>query len=143
MFIAQYSATLYLSTIGGIAPIGGASDVAPGTAGLLTFALLNVTAPTNPGTGFSITFKNANGEDVYAYAVRSLKQSNARNFYKGPWNPGTFLNDSVPDGGDGDLEFTGLDEGGVYFARIRLLSQSAGRRVSNEFTVRAKAATTT
>lgn len=140
--IGQWAATQYIIDIGGVTPLSGQSMEPPTSAGLMSMDALQVQPLAAAGTGFAVQIKNSNGEDVYLYGARSLKQSNARNFYKGPWDPSSVLVTGITDGSTDTLEFDGLEEDGVYFARIRIISQEPPRRMATELIVRAVASET-
>ena len=140
--IGQYAATQYITDIGGETPTGGLSMQAPTVAGVLALETVKIQPLTAAGTGFEIAVGQANGEDVIAYAVRSLKQADARYFYKGPWSPATFQAAEIADQTSVIIPFTGLIDGGVYFVRLRGISETAPRRMSPEYLLRAVASVT-
>ena len=127
-FMGTISLAWYLRSIG----ILGANPTyaAPTTAGFLTITNLQTAAPSTPGTGFSMNFYNGNGESVLGISARSFKQSPGRNFYRGPWLTNTLQDVEVADTSSGVLDFLTLDDAGVYFANLRLISLTAPFRIS-------------
>lgn len=120
--------------------------------GLLVLAPPSLDAPTNPGAmalmdpvisdpsapavGIKIGITNLNGEEILYSAQLSFKQSAARNFYKGPWDPSSFQSSSVQDTQSGIIEFEGLDEDGVYFARLKAISAEGPFRIARTQIIR-------
>lgn len=141
--IAQYQVTGYLNSQISKVLTGGLSMAAPVKPGLLVFDLPVILDLAAPGTGFGIGITNENGEDVVAYAARSFQQSQARTFFKGPFDTSTLDSADIADSTGGVIEFTDLEDGGVYFARLRIISDDAPRRYSQEIILRAKARVTT
>jgi len=140
--IAQYAYTQWMQNIAGISPLGGASMLAPSSAGQLAMTFLAVQPLTSPGTGFEVVAYNMNGEDVYFGGSRSLKCASSRNYWSGPFDPSTADVQTVADAAQGTIAFDSLEDEGVYFVRVRMISQSAGRRLSGNFIVRAIASVT-
>lgn len=140
--IGQYAATQYITDVGGEAPTGGLSMEPPEVAGVLALEGVKSVPLVAAGTGFEINVGQANGETVIAYGVRSLKQSAARYFYKGPWSPATFQAEELDDQTSSSLKFTGLVDGGIYFVRVRAISEEAPRRMSPEYILRCVASET-
>jgi hypothetical protein len=120
----------------GIATIPAASMTAPTTAGFLSIGGFLTDAPSATGTGVNLTITNDNDEDVTVLVELSLKQSDARMRYKGPWVPSTFMGFEVPASTSADEDITGLVDGGVYFMRVRLISSDAPRRLSAPLIIR-------
>lgn len=137
--IAQFQITGYLLNRGVAGFIGDNGMIAPVEPGMLVVTNPTILAPDPVATGFQIRANNDTGESVNMYAVRSFKQSTARNFYKGPWVSSTLDASSIVDDANGNVEFTGLEEDGVYFVKFRFVSLSAGRRYSQEGILRAVA----
>ncbi len=137
--VAQFQVTGYLLNRGVAGFIGGNGMIAPINPGMLVVTNPTILPPDGAATGFKIRANNDTGESVNLYAVRSFKQSTARNFYKGPWISSTLDATVIATGENGFVEFTGLDEDGVYFVKFRFISLSAGRRYSQEGILRAVA----
>lgn len=140
--VAQFQITGYLLNRGVAGFIGGNDMQAPVDPGMLIITAPVVAAPTVPGTGFSIRATNNNGESVQAYAERAFRQSDARNFYKGPWVSATLDAEVIADTDNGSIDFLNLIEDGVYFVRLRFISVGLGRRYSQEIILRAVAQVT-
>lgn len=140
--IAQFQVVGYLLGRGIIGFIGDNGMVAPIEPGLLIMTNPRTGPPSVAGTGFTIEANNDNGESVNLYTERSFKQSDARNFYKGPWVSSTLTSATAADAAIAAIDYTGLEEGGVYFVRFRFISLSAGRRYSQEGILRVIAETT-
>lgn len=102
----------------------------PTTAGFLAISNLQSGAPSSTGTGISMNFLNDNGETVLGVSARSFKQSPGRHYFKGPWITGTLQGAEVADSAVGAIDFLTLDEDGVYFANLRLISLAAPFRIS-------------
>ena len=140
--VAQYQITGYLLNRSIAGFIGGNSMQAPVDPGMLIVTNPNLIAPPAGLTGFVINTTNNNGEAVVAYAERSFKQSDARNFYKGPWVSSTLTGATIPDTDTDGIFFGGLEENGIYFVRLRFISVALGRRYSQEIILRAIAVAT-
>lgn len=140
--VGQYAATQYIIDVGGITPLSGVSMSPPVKAGLLSIEGLQVVPLAAAGTGFGVQITNNNGEAVYLYGTRSLKQADARQFYKGPWDSASIQVSGIADSSTGVIEFDNLIEDGVYFARVRIISQEPPRRMATELIVRAVATET-
>lgn len=135
--VAQYQITSYLQNAGVVGFLGGSVMDAPVLPGLLVVTNPTIVDPVAGNTGFQIRFTNTNGENIVGYSERSFKQSDARNFYKGPWVSSTLVATVCDDTETEDLEFYGLVEDGVYFVKLRYISSPLGRRYSQEIILRA------
>ncbi len=137
--IAQFQITGYLLNRG-IAGFIGDNDMDPPVdPGMLVMTNPTILDPDPVATGFQIRINNDTGESVVLYAQRSFKQSSARNFYKGPWVSSTLDSAVIVDAANGNVEFDGLDEGGIYFVKFRIVSIALPRRYSQEGILRAVA----
>ena len=139
--IAQFQMAAFGVSTGGVIIIGDPDMVPPVAAGRLALDAVVIGGLAAPGTGISLSFDNNNGESVIAITRRSLQQSSARNFFKGPFIANSIFGTTVADGNSGTAEYTGLVEDGVYFIHVRLLSSASPRRYSNDFIFRAVAET--
>lgn len=137
VFISNLVKALYLQARGII--LVNPADTAPSTAGFLSMQNLEVDVPSAPGTGFSIGGYFANGEDSYFVAQRSFKQSPGREYFSGPFFVSTLQGEEVTDPQSVIIDFTGLDDGGIYFVQCSLISKAAPFRISNTFILRAEA----
>lgn len=137
--VAQYQITGYLINAGAMGFMGGSVMDPPVLPGLLVVVNPNIQAPDAGNTGFKLGFTNQNGEPVVGYAERCFKQSDARNFYKGPWVTSTLDAILCPDADTEVLPFYGLVEDGIYFVRLRFIGSPLGRRYSQEVILRAVA----
>lgn len=140
--IGQYSASAYLNWVGGLSPALTLSMEAPIESGKLAIDNVQVLPLTASGTGFSIKIGQSNGEDCIGYMSRSLKTSVARNFWSGPFLPGTLTMAEIADQTTESFEFPGLVEDGVYFVKIRMITKTPGRRMAPSTIVRAVAQVT-
>lgn len=135
--IAQFQITGYLLNRGVAGFIGGNGMIAPVDPGMLVMTNPTILPPDPVAVGFKIRVNNDTGETVNLYAERSFKQSDARNFYKGPFVSSTLDAETIVDSANGAVEFTGLDENGIYFVKFRIVSIEAGRRYSQQGILRA------
>ncbi len=140
MFIACRGTRTYLYDRG--LPFAVSAFEPPTTPGWLSIGIGEPTAPTVPGTGFSIPISNWNTDIVFAYAYRSIGFQESRNRYKGPWITQTLRYAEITYPTPGIIEYLGLHEGSVYFAHIRAIAKSDPIRISQDFYVRAVASTT-
>lgn len=135
--VAQYQITSYLQNQGVVGFMGGSVMDAPVLPGLLVVTNPSIQNPDAGNCGFKIQFKNTNGEPIVGYSERCFKQSDARNFYKGPWVSDTLAAQLVADTDTETLPYYGLVEDGVYFVKLRYISSPLGRRYSQEVILRA------
>jgi len=140
--LAQYQITGYLNNQLSKVLTGGLSLSPPVSAGLLVMDSPYVVAPTTPGTGFKLYALNSNPEDVVAFASRSFQQSKARNYFKGPFDISTLDTVDIASTTSAGIEFLGLEDGGIYFVKLRLISDEAPRRYSQQIILRCVAQTT-
>lgn len=140
--IAQFQITGYLLSAGAIGFMGGSVMDAPVLPGLLVITNPNIQAALPGNTGFLIAFTNNNGRPIVAFSERSFKQSDARNFYKGPWVASTLDAVVCPDQDSETMAYNDLVEDGIYFVKLRFITSGLGRRYSQEVILRATAVTT-
>jgi len=141
MCIGCVSVPYYLGQQG--ISIGVADATPPTTSGKLGLTGIGYQAPTSVGTGVEVVFTNPNTETCIIYAEISGKQTASRFRYKGPFDSSTLDSDSVATTASGSIEFLGLDDGGIYFVRLRAVTNANPFRLSNETIIRCVAAETT
>jgi len=92
----------------------------PYLAGIPTVTVVSVSDLSAPGVGFKITLKNLDTIDsLTCCAWRSMAQSIARNFWKGPYVHGSMTDVTIEPTMTGEIEFTGLQKDAIYFVKIR------------------------
>jgi hypothetical protein len=137
MFVAVQTLVKYLTERGLFA---FASDTsAPTTPGWLGVGPFSINILSAPGTGFSIAYQNFTGEDAQLFVERSFAQPVTRNRFKGPWLSSTAQCLSMPNGTSGLLDIDGLEDGKVYFVRLRAVTEDPPYRISSEYILRAVA----
>lgn len=134
--IAQYQVTGYLESQIAVTLDGGVSMVPPVKPGQLIIDNPVFTDLAAPGIGFGISLTNLDAEDVQAYLAISHQQHKARFFFKGPFNTSSLIATEIAGSTSGLTEFTGLEDLGVYFVRMRFITDSAPRRISQELILR-------
>jgi hypothetical protein len=90
-----------------------------------------VIEPPDAGVGIKFTISNPNSEDCMAVMQRSVGFGPARERYKGPWVTSTLRVASAAVLGSCEIEFTGLVEGSIYFAPLRLIVDDGAKRISH------------
>lgn len=114
----------------------------PPAPGFLSLADLDVGAPTQVGTGFSVNFRNNNPEDIVVYAQRSIPFNTGRKRYKGPFLSESLDSVEIIAANSGVIDFLNCNEDSVYFAVVRAISAEPPYRMCRPFFVRAVAQTT-
>jgi hypothetical protein len=140
--LGQYTATVFINSVGSLDLGMIPSMDAPATAGALAMSGLSIVPLGSTGTGFEVKAGNDNGEDVYFYGTRSLQVANSRNYWSGPFDPDTTQAELVSDASTGNLIFDNLAEDGVYFVKVNMISVSAKRRMAQRVILRAVASVT-
>jgi hypothetical protein len=139
--VGNVAVAYYLGQLG--IAIGVPNATAPTNPGKVAMTSIGFSAPTSSGTGIQVDFYNAEGtEQIIGYAEISPKQNTGRLRYKGPFNSSAVGSDSPTAGASGAIEFLGLDDGGIYFARIRAITSANPFRLSAETIIRCVASTT-
>jgi len=124
--------------------IGSPDATPPTNPGKVALTSIATQAPTSVGTGIELTFYNAEAsETIIAYAEISPKQNSGRLRYKGPFITSTLDTDAPSSSSAGSIEFLGLDDGGVYFIKVRAITNANPFRLSAETIIRAVAEETT
>lgn len=134
--IAQYQISGYLVNQLGLVFPGGLSMNPPTKPGLLVIGTPVIMDLAAPGIGFRIQITNINDEAIKVYASISFQQSQSRYFYKGPFNISTLLGGDIAAETSGFIEWTGLEDDGIYFVKIRIISDLVKRRYSQEMILR-------
>jgi len=138
--LGTYNLAMYLHSIG-CAEIDTPYMEPPFKAGLLPFPQIEVTLFEAIGTGFSFSVFNLSDEDIILAGWLSLKQSDARYTYKGPWYPGYFKYFPISANTLTGIAWDDLPADGIYFAKFRAISQDGPRRFSPSFIWRCEAIT--
>lgn len=139
VFLGNYSTAKYLDVRG--------MSVTPGwdfpvDDGFLVMDNLDMTSGVAGATGLKVSCSNLANEDMVVYASISGAKDLTRNFWSGPFQTSTLDELILGAPASGQIEFTGLQEGKRYFARVRAISQLAPHRMTNLFILSAIATTT-
>jgi len=135
VFIAGRSLQEYVNTRGLAVPT--MVTTAPSTMlGFYNLKNVGCSAPTTPGTGVAVSFTTETATDALVYAEISQAFSPARYRYKGPWESASAQASVVPMATSGLIEFLGLEDGAIYFIRLKAVADDAPPRVSCEYIVR-------
>lgn len=131
----------FIETMGYAVPTG--PDTAPNL--LMGFYnLSNVKATTfTPvsDTGVSVQYTTEAVDDCLVLAELSPPFPVTRMRYKGPWDTSHNQVDTGSAPSSNVIDFGGLNDGAVYFIRLRAVSDDAPGRISPEFIIRAIAVT--
>lgn len=130
VFLGTYATARYLAVRGltitpGITP--------PVTPGFLTIDNLNIATSLAGETALRIAGSNLVSEDFCLYAEISNAMNPARNYWTGPYEVDTLDEVILSAPASGQIDFTGLQDGMKYFARVRAISDAAPHRMSNLF----------
>lgn len=109
---------------------------APRGAGWLLLSELDTADPSLPGTGFDLTVGNPNDHAIEVQIQISAAKPITVNFWKGPWETAQSVSLAVPSLSTALKVFDGLEDGLVYFVRVRGVSNSAEHKMSEAFILR-------
>lgn len=112
------------------------SPTPPTTPGFFGIGPINVSIPTTPGTGIALSIGNPTGENGIVLIERSVPFFASRQRFKGPFLSDTAVCAQIPDGISSLVEIMGLEEGKVYFTRVRAITEVAPFRLSAEYIFR-------
>lgn len=140
IFMAAHALNKYLILRGFHAV---AEDLAaPEISGRMSWASLTVGAPGATGTGVGVSLSLPAGEDV-AYLIEvSPLFGKERKRYKGPFESGSAVGGVHPAGTSAVVNVLGLVEDGIYFVRVRGVTNDAPGRLIKESIFRAVAEVT-
>lgn len=137
--LGTISLSSYMNNVlGTVIPVSAA---APRGAGWLLLSELDTQDPSLPGTGFDLTVGNPNDHDIQCHIQISAAKPVTVNFWKGPWVVSQSVTLTVPSLSTAIHVFDGLEDGLVYFVRIRGVSGTVEHKMSESFILRAIAAT--
>lgn len=134
-FLATLSLISYLNIVLGLSI--PATAVPPTEIGWLLLSDLDISPPSLAAVGFSVDVGNPNAEPIEVSMAISQALPETINFWKGPWDTETLDTINLPALSSGSLEFDLLEDGKVYFVRIRAVSSDTGHRISEQFILRA------
>ena len=140
VFLSNVGTGLYLTTRGILAASPTAAP--PVTPGFLNMHGLGVIAPPSGTTGFSVQNLNTENFDVTLYAFRSFAFNPTRMTFSGPFLTETLDSDNNIGVALHQIDFTGLEDGMIYFAKCRLISTGSPTKISEDFVLRAVASST-
>jgi hypothetical protein len=115
--LLRYCAELPLTT----APVIIAWDAAPEFPLVPTLTVTAV-APTLPGTGIGVTVHNTSPIAEYVFIEYSTPFGHSRNFWKGPWLPGSQDGAALAAGASKTFNYYAGVAGDRIFARVRAVS---------------------
>ncbi len=119
-----------------------AVNTAPVTPGMLNISGVGEVPPAGPATGVAITWLNPLlNPDIVVMAQISQAFDTTRGSFKGPWDTGSNQAVETPAGATGIASFVGLVVDKIYFIRIRAIVQDGPHSISEDFIIRATAAT--
>jgi hypothetical protein len=127
--LGQYNLASYLLEMG-VTSIVAPNMAPPVAAGWLGLGPIILTALGTAGTGFTFGITNPNTEDIVVACQISLMQAPSRMRYKGPWNASYFHFLECPLSSAANLVVDDLPADGIYFCRLKALSNDAPRRMS-------------
>lgn len=136
LFMGIYTLAAYLNGLFSLPTTPGTT--VPVASGWLSMSFGEVTVPTS-GIGFKIPIINLNDEDIVLESVRSRPNSPTRLTWHGPYVTSTLNAEVIVGEGNGDVEYTDLSLGKVYFVRVRMICDDAPLRISQEYVIRAVA----
>ena len=139
--IGQYMQTDYVVSLGLAAFPGGSSMTPPALTGVPAITDPNYTICVGAGIGFRLNWHNMNAEAMKLIGTISEKQTASTFFYKGPFLPDRTFHVETAAAAPGFKDITSLEDGGIYFAKMRLVTtQNVGRRFSEASIIRCIAA---
>ncbi len=110
--------------------------------GFLSLSDLAIAAPVGAGTGFSISMRNNNAEDIVVLLTRSRAFPVTRYRFKGPFLSSTLAGVGVSAAGVSVHDVLSLNEDSIYFFSLRAISAQSPYRISPMFIIRGIASTT-
>lgn len=128
---------LYLTSGAGLAPNHWPSPYP----GFLGYKHLLVLPPDTAGTGFDIRMRNPNPEAIQFLGCISPEFTATRNRYKGPFLGASMMWYQASTNAYARLRFRGLNAGGIYFVKTRIISTHLYKRLGPIFYLRAIAET--
>ncbi|MCK5318291.1 MAG: hypothetical protein KAJ55_10265 [Anaerolineales bacterium] len=140
LYMAGRSLQIYAATRGLYVP--AVVGTAPVTTGFLLPSGFNLTPAVGLGTGFAIFFAADLDDDTAFFTQISGVKSKQRHFWKGPWNTRDVKMTVVAAGAVGSVDYLNLQDGGIYFVRVKAVADDASPRVSQEWFGRIEATVT-
>jgi hypothetical protein len=134
MFTACLSFVQYLDVRGlyDFSPL----PTAPTVPGFFSPGPINIETPLTPGTGISLSIGNSTGENGIAFIERSYAFNVSRERFKGPFLSSSGQCVECDTGTTTFVDIMDLEEGYVYFTRVRLVTAEAPFRLSAEYIFR-------
>lgn len=139
IFMAGFSLATYLELTG--FATNTPEDSPPAVTGFAILGAITTFPPAVPGTGFDISIKNPQAEELSVLINLSLAFDETRNFYKGPWDFTSTLGATIPASSTVLVPIAGLVAGKKYFFRVKGVITDGPHRTTTDYFSSAIAAT--